>query len=61
MTMLNFSGSILLLDVMVKGCHCTLEILGTFTNAVLLGAYLNPGTMVEYQSHMNRVAQEIYL
>jgi hypothetical protein len=38
MTILSLSESILLLEVTVKGCHCILEMLGTFINAMLVGA-----------------------
>lgn len=37
MAMLNLSGFMLLLEVIVKGCHCSLEMLGTFTKRVLVG------------------------
>lgn len=37
MTTLTFSGSVLLFEVIVKGCHCSLEMLGTFIKRVLVG------------------------
>lgn len=37
MRTLNFSGSRLLLEVMVKGCHCRPEMLGTLINKMLVG------------------------
>jgi len=38
MTTLKVSGSVSLQEVIVKGCHCNLEILGTLMKMVLVGA-----------------------
>lgn len=37
MTTLSFSGSKLVLEVTVNGCHCSLEIAGTFKKTMLVG------------------------
>jgi hypothetical protein len=45
-TTLSVSGSRLLLDVTVNGCHWSRETLGTLTKSVLVGLYLRPATRI---------------
>lgn len=37
MRMLSLLGSMLLLEVKLKGCHWSLDSMGTFTDTVLVG------------------------